>query len=71
MVKKQYPFLPDRIVVVEHNGTRHQGTYTVSRGVVEVFYGMAKTQALVGKSDQETVARWLLREILDGNAWKL
>ncbi len=71
MVKRQYPLLPDRIVVVERNGKYHPGRYRVTGGVVEVFYGRARMTALLGNHLAEPLAQLLLNEILDGNAWQL
>jgi len=68
MGKRRHP--PSYTVEVEHNGIRHQGRYTVSGGVVEVVYGMAKNSALSPNYPPEIEARRLLREILQGNKWK-
>ena len=69
VMKKCRP-LPSHTVEVWHNGTRHQGEYTVKNGVVVVTYGKATMPGLIGNQTAETIASVLLREILDGNNWR-
>jgi hypothetical protein len=68
-MRKRRP-LPRYTVEVEHNGTRHQGEYTVGGGVVTVTYGMATNSALSRGPHPEIEARRLLIEILEGGHWK-
>jgi hypothetical protein len=68
-MKKHRP-LPSYTVEVLHNGTRHQGEYTVSNGIVSVTYGMVENSALSPHPHPEIEARRLLIEILEGGHWK-
>ena len=68
MRKRRPP--PTYTVEAEHNGTRHQGEYTVQSGIVVVTYCMAKNQATLGSLPADFLARQLLQEILDANKWQ-
>ena len=59
------------LVEVEDSGTTHSAYYTVESGVLTVFYGLVTNQAVIRGSPERALAKMLLREILQGNAWNI
>jgi hypothetical protein len=54
-------------VWIEEGGTRYEGSWHLENGVVSLYVGdIGPMSTLAGNSPPDTVARWLLREFLDG-----
>jgi hypothetical protein len=54
-------------VVIEKDGERHTGSYTVERGVITVRYGFRSKTTQIGNTSVGALARLLLLELLSAH----